>query len=1105
MNIKTCLTSIFFGAFAFSAISINLVVNGGFEYGTTYNWYQWGPASSNFAISVTTSSNNIHSGNYAGIISSFDGTNRVRIIYPGCDISTLSPGTLVKALVWIKTENIQLGGEDNSFNITLAIRDNSQNVIMYHGRNAVFSGTWNYTPIEIFCELIPNSAFFDIQLHFPSTMTSGVVYVDDVSVEVISDPGTLQTNLPICKIERDANDVPRLTINGEVKPPVFFFGLPNYYVLYEQISKAKSANVNFIQTLFKLPWQGTSGGKMEQILKINPNAMVLPRINLELPNYWINTHSNDIQHDELGNLIYSKYGMPQFSIASDAFFSECKTQIWMLVRYFHNSPYKNHIMGYHIGYYSGGEWFTYYLNSRYVDFSEVNRQKFAKWAETKYNNINNLNNAWKENYASFAEIQIPPVSEWETGDDGIFRDPSNRCSTIDYFTYYNNAVAERIAELASWIKYLNSDKSLFACFYGYQNELVLNGQQHGICHSGHLGMHKLLAADDVDIICSPFSYFDRGVAKPCNFHSVVDAITLAGKICLQEDDSFTWLTDPTNSMPNTTWWYPTKWDTMQCLRRNFGHVMIHNQGIWWMDLLGNGCFNADSIWNNNSSIISTYNDNISMNAQFQPEIALIYDEGSFLRLKSDCYNVTYHNNYAQRSIFQELGTSVGYYYIDNLTNVPDSVKLFVFVNSFYINNNNDTIINSIKGNGNTLLWLYAPGYVTDNALSLSRMSTLTGFPLARNVGPVNSEIIFTGNNNSIICDELVGRSFANIPNISPVFYGSSPESDYITLGRYNFNNAPGLMLKEYTNWNSIFCGAPKLSLPLLKSIARYAGVTLLVDSQKLSSSDVAGYNENYMYIYTKKDTGIRHFQLPGEMVPNGNFEYYTGTMPSSGFYKWISPFYGTLTTTVTSISDNNVCETGPFVSDTDDYNAIVGIRLPAKNTQTYKVSCRVLVDSIDASQAGLNDYIYINIQPRTYTSATKAFKIAEGKNVYVSDKTWTTFETTYTHENTFGTEPDEFNIKLHAYGKYSVSNIILDSFSVSKYISNQNNIVSPFAINVVDVINNVQIASGVISWNESLSTNEQKVYYITPLPEPIIAIMIIIILLLGKINNSNKY
>ena len=64
--------------------------------------------------------------------------------------------------------------------------------------------------------------------------------------------------------------------------------------------------------------------------------------------------------------------------------------------------------------------------------------------------------------------------------------------------------------------------------------------------------------------------------------SIADSITAAGKLYLEEDDARTWLW--VNPEPSLYW--PTEWDTLQCLRRNFGNVIGHNQAIWWMDLSG---------------------------------------------------------------------------------------------------------------------------------------------------------------------------------------------------------------------------------------------------------------------------------------------------------------------------------------------------------------------------------------------------------------------------------------------------------------------------------------------------------------------------------------
>ena len=112
------------------------------------------------------------------------------------------------------------------------------------------------------------------------------------------------------------------------------------------------------------------------------------------------------------------------SLASDRFFDELKGQLETLARYLYNGPHKDRIMGLFIGYPMMGELFYQAFAIRYYDFSEVNRRRFARWLAAEYDDdVQRLNEAWGASLAAFTDARIPPASEWEAGDDGLFGIP----------------------------------------------------------------------------------------------------------------------------------------------------------------------------------------------------------------------------------------------------------------------------------------------------------------------------------------------------------------------------------------------------------------------------------------------------------------------------------------------------------------------------------------------------------------------------------------------------------------------------------------------------------------------------------------------------------
>jgi hypothetical protein len=1048
--------------------------NGDFEAGNTSFWNVYSPDGQPYQWNVTTVPSNVHSGTYAGALTQFGGTNSPLYIVSGSVDTSLWPtGSLCLGTLYLKTENLQLADPRQSLRVILIFWDaNYQNVVGYYYQNGNFLGSHSYLPVQVLGNVPPGAKWVQFQLVLNSGITSGAVYVDDAEIHRQVSPGNLSTNIPECRVLRDTNGSPRLYINGVVQNPSFFFGNSGHPVIYDEMKLAANAGVNLIQVPLGSPWFGLGSGMIEQTLQANSNAWILPRIGVYPPDWWLNTHSNQLLIDEKGQQISD---LRVASLASEQWLQDAKDQLEQCVRYFHNSPYRSRIIGYHITYLNTGEWFYPDTANHFWDYSEVNRQRFVTWLQSRYADIAALNATWHKSYASFDAVQIPSTNDWFSADDGVFRNPASQRAAPDYAEYHNQLVAERIAELAAHIKTLTSGKSLVAAFYGYTAELVSNGGHRGTANSGHLALKRLLASPDMDILCSPVSYYDRQVGGPANMMAIVDTVMAAGKLYLQEDDSNTYLVNPANNPDNWNPWYSNEWDTAQCLRRDYGNVIGHNQAMWWMDLWADGRFNTNSIWTNNALVMRTYDDVIARQQPFQPQIAVLFDEETPFWLTADVYHLTYLNTYDIRSLFQKCGASVAYYFIEDLPKIPASARLLVFANTHRFDAAEQMLISEAKTNGRTFLWLYAPGYVNETNLSVSGMEAATGFKFVRNPNYTSVSMRVTSSNSPVTAD-LPNHQFGSGNFIAPNFYVDASVGSPEVLGRYFYNNQPGFVVKDYGTWKSVFSGGLNLTVQMLRSIARYAGVNLLAEGDTLDATNAVNFIGDYMYVYAMNNAGRRCFQLPGEKVPNGNFEKFTGAFPTTGFGRWISPSYGSLppcrVINTNAAAGSNACATGPFVSSPGQYSEPLAIRLQAEQGKTYRVSCSVYVDGLNPSSATNGNYIYFVFQPHDWSPDSWTAIIAQGTNSHMSNGVWTKMESSFTFTGSAAPYQNELFIVLKVYGAYSVNNLLIDNVSVRESDCEP--------VDVFDLTQNVSLGTGVTSWAADFALNEQKIFRLTP-------------------------
>ena len=78
-------------------------------------------------------------------------------------------------------------------------------------------------------------------------------------------------------------------------------------------------------------------------------------------------------------------------------------------------------------------------------------------------------------------------------------------------------------------------RKLVVFFYGYVFEF--GAIRNGPATSGHYALRRVLDCPDIDVLCSPISYFDRGLGQSAPAMTAAESVALAGKMWLYEDDT----------------------------------------------------------------------------------------------------------------------------------------------------------------------------------------------------------------------------------------------------------------------------------------------------------------------------------------------------------------------------------------------------------------------------------------------------------------------------------------------------------------------------------------------------------------------------------------
>jgi len=186
--------------------------------------------------------------------------------------------------------------------------------------------------------------------------------------------------------------------------------------------------------------------------------------------------------------------------------------------------------------------------------------------------------------------------------------------------------------------------------------------------------------------------------------------------------------------------------------------------------------------------------------------------------------------------------------------LPD-YKFYVFLNAFRVDDaRRETITCKLKRNNATALFVYAPGYFGHDGPSLDNMRTLTGIHIVKDDAEGTPQVVLDtkvsmvqGLNSS----EPIG---AKKLTVSPVFYADDPGVQ--VLGHLVNSQRAGLVVKQMDGWTSIYSSAITLPPPLMRRIARQAGVHIWLET------DDALYTDGRFFGIHAATSGTKRIFLP---------------------------------------------------------------------------------------------------------------------------------------------------------------------------------------------------------------------------------------------------
>ncbi|MCX7827311.1 MAG: beta-galactosidase, partial [Verrucomicrobiae bacterium] len=496
-------------------------------------------------------------------------------------------------------------------------------------------------------------------------------------------------------------------------------------VFESQIKLAAGAGVDFVSFPIPMPWPKPgvetdwSGvdAACSTVLKANPKALLLPRMGMDPPPWWREAHPGDVMQWENGR-------RDRGVVASPRYRRDAAQRLAALIEHL-EAKFGEHVAGYHPCGQNTGEWFYADTWQRPLSgYAPTDLVAWREWLRARYRTDAALQQAWGSQAGAACNrpaetalqnprplpvtldtVTVPVPAARHVSPAGVFRDPATERALIDFAEFQQEAMADCVIELARAARNASRGKKLVVFFYGYVFEF--GPVQTGPAVSGHYALRRALNCPDIDVLCSPISYFDRGLAQSAPSMTAAESVALARKMWLNEDDTHTYLA--TGTPPGSRDHVDTLEDTNKQLVRNVAQEALRNFGTWWMDLGATGWFNDAGMWAMMARLKPLDEAMLRKPAPFRPQVAAVIDERAMCRVAPAGTQVTRPCVYEARAPLGRMGAPYGQYLLDDVLAGRVKAKLYVLLNAWSLSAAERAKLLKVT-RGSAKVWCYVPGY-----------------------------------------------------------------------------------------------------------------------------------------------------------------------------------------------------------------------------------------------------------------------------------------------------------------------------------------------------------------------------------------------------------
>ena len=676
-------------------------------------------------------------------------------------------------------------------------------------------------------------------------------------------------NLPACRIRTTRHGSPRLTIGGRIAHPAIYEFDLTHRCLRHSIPAMYESGVRIFKPCMNLFPTWTSEHQhnfdwfddiVTRVLAAAPDGLLWPNVQLTPGPWWFDRHPEElsvvdgetVSREDAGNagrpvLAYT-LGPPTPSLGSRVWKNRLGHAIEKLVEHIAAAPYASRFIGLQLGFGHASEWIeNAMVGDRWSlgDWHPAMQEEFRRYAAR--------HPRWKSR-----SPHVPARHERFGSDLGTFKDPGKGDLATLWYRFMAREAARTLDGFAARVKKASGGRMLTSAFAGYFFQAGRCAYQ--CADSISYAVSEYAGLKHIDAFETPYGYDDRGIGGNCTFRGVPDVLAVHGKLYLSQNDQ---RTDRAARPEETVYGAArTPWEAVQVLKRNAGRAFTRGAGQSWYDF-GLGWFDDRAYQETLRRLLKLGNRLDGTASPTLPGLGVVIDDEALFHQRN-ANTLLYRLLYGTCSQhLDRIGVPWYVYLLDDLLSgrVDPPHRCWLFLNTFLLSiPQRKKLRRRFCRDGNTLTWLYAPGFQGLEKLSKDGIRALTGFSVGMLPGTASGQLTLCESGDPLVrgldIDTVAGAENLDDKGsiLDPVFYIDDP--DAVILGTLEAVDLPGFAVKRFKDWTSIYAATSGLNADIYRNICREAGVHIYSDT-----GDIL-YIDRRLITIVAREAGRRTIRLP---------------------------------------------------------------------------------------------------------------------------------------------------------------------------------------------------------------------------------------------------